>query len=92
MTRRIRRLVILVALVAAMTLGGASAAFGAPNHGKSADAKCGQEQTLWPDDNPAGRWPDPPGQGGTVDPGSNANPDANFGSPQAAYLRCVETA
>ncbi len=39
MARRIRRLVILLALVAAMTLGGASAAFG---QGNSAAAKCNQ--------------------------------------------------
>ena len=43
MARRIRRLVLLVALVAAMTLGGASAAFG---HGKSHAAKCNQAASI----------------------------------------------
>ena len=43
MTRRIRRIAILLALVAVMTLGGASAAFG---HGKSHDAKCGNTATI----------------------------------------------
>ena len=40
MTRRIRQLLMLVAVVALMTLGGASAAFGA--QGKSGAASCFQ--------------------------------------------------
>ena len=88
MTRRIRRLLILITLVAAMTLGGASAAFaGHPtgdHPGKSGAAGCFQAASNQKNN-------------GTLNPNyneatGNGNftgvPDHAWDNPQNAWTRC----
>jgi len=80
MTKRIRRLVILVALVAAMTLGAAPAAFGAP--GKSGAANCVNQQTAWPVLPPTAHNAQPAAQGNGIGGDDFAN------ATNAAWIRC----
>ena len=83
MTRRIRQLLMLVALVALMTLGGASAALGHPHPGNSADAKCLQAASNFngTNYNPA-----------TATGNEAANPHRSlssaYNSDQIAWKRC----
>jgi hypothetical protein len=44
--RRVRRLAVLMTIVAVLMAGAAPAAFGYP--GKSGDANCTNQQTAWP--------------------------------------------
>ena len=79
MTRRIRHLVMLVALVALMTLGGASAAFG--HKGRSAGAHCQNSAAIGggPNYNPATATGNP----------HNSVPDHAWDNPQNAWSRCL---
>ena len=92
MTRRIRRLLMLVALVAMMTLGGASAALaGHPGDhpGNSAAAKCAQQQTGWPD--LTERWPET-AQGDPGAPHADAASVAWAAATNASWQRCTSPA
>ncbi len=79
MTRRIRRLLMLVALVALMTLGGASAALG--HQGRSAGAHCQIPQRL-------GRGPNYNPATATGNP-HNSVPSHAWDNPNQPWDRCA---